>query len=836
MSRPAKVTKISALLLVVLASLTLADVAGAALLWINMYWLAGAGGALAVSLCSMPPKDSLTRHVHEAMSFGFALYLCGQVVWAIQVATGWAVVPGPSDVLFLLAPLPMIWGTLSFVHRVSRPAAKTAWLDALTVSLAILCLTLATFGAGAVNLATLQAVTLLAYPVLYLAPVGAILVSVLAVGGAHHASGTWLMLVGALVLGTSFSIWTATALVGQPSVGTFVDFLFGVGLLVAARGSTSWTSVSTPSNRMLQNMQKLSELVPVGAILVAVAVALIVNPPHPVSTLTGITIVAMLLINSLRQVLRIQEQRRQQNSLKAEISARELAEYNSRTCFDLSPVPLCLVGFEDASVVEGNAAFSELIGKPRDELIAANVRITDLLFPCAEGPKLDDQLRQYSIVANADANFVTNRSPLRIECRYSTAIVHHGSELVWQVAVHDLTALRDSERAQAKLEGRLQRFDAVSSIGTLTSGIAHDFRNVLAVVVGYSELALADETISVRLRDNLREILAAGKRADELTAQLLAFNRTSDDQRGTIDLISLVNETAKFLRATLPTRYVITIETNLDVALAVGQATLAQQILLNLGVNAASAMSDGGRLAFRLRREAVTQPRAVRGGSLDRGDYVVVCIEDSGAGMAPEVQDQAFEPYFTTKSTGTGLGLATAKETIESFGGAIDFQSVPHRGTTFEVYWPTIDTLREPESAILSPIALGDGQRILIVDDNRSIASLHAKVLDSAGYRTSTQVDSRQALAEFAAEPSSFDMLLTDFDMPVINGCELADQITRIRTEIPVLLLTGNPPGQLELSAPFGRIMTKPVSAPELLDAVAALLALPSAQHPLAKS
>jgi len=308
---------------VVLGLLTAIDFRNSGLLWINLFWIVSAGGAWTLSLYRFPTGVGTQRKVRFALSAGLGTYFLGQLVWSAQVMVDWAVVPGPSDALFLFAPLPAIWGMLVWIRsRASVTSFMTASLDSLTVLMAIVVGTLAIFDTKADGL---EAVTLLLYPVLYLSPVGAILVTVLAISERPRLKGVWMVLLGASVLGGSFVVWTAQALSGEIPVGEAVDYLFGVGLLLVGFGAATWSDDSVIDRRQRRLLGNLSEILPLAAIVVATSVALKSQSLQSIATPIWLAVLAMLLINGVRQILLIRSQRRSQRSL------RELAAVLSNT-------------------------------------------------------------------------------------------------------------------------------------------------------------------------------------------------------------------------------------------------------------------------------------------------------------------------------------------------------------------------------------------------------------------------------------------------------------------------------------------------------------------------
>ncbi|MEM7283105.1 MAG: sensor histidine kinase [Pseudomonadota bacterium] len=304
-------------LLIVLAVLTELNVFGKQLIWINAYWLVCALGAVVISLMGMSSRRGLARRISRLIAIGFGVYLMGQITWITQQLMGWAVVPGPSDVFFITAPLPAVWAAWLGIQRQGSPAALiTVRLDTLTMFLSISAAALAISGPYMAGFTTIEALTLLAYPVMYFGLVGAIVVSLLAVPQRPRFEGIWLYLLAVFVFGVALLIWTARAFGGKPPVGTWVDYTFAVSLL-GGLGAATWRSDRSrrkPPSRV--SLQTWSEVLPVSAVLVAVVVVLTVSLSTDVSQVTWLVTVVLMLVNGLRQVLRIRAQRRSQQSLR----------------------------------------------------------------------------------------------------------------------------------------------------------------------------------------------------------------------------------------------------------------------------------------------------------------------------------------------------------------------------------------------------------------------------------------------------------------------------------------------------------------------------------------
>jgi PAS domain S-box-containing protein len=370
--------------------------------------------------------------------------------------------------------------------------------------------------------------------------------------------------------------------------------------------------------------------------------------------------------------------------------------------------------------------------------------------------------------------------------------VHHGRFIRWtdgrpakiQIAT-DITELK-------KMEAELRQTHKMEAIGTLAGGIAHDFNNILSAIIGYTELALDDVPQDTVLEANLKEIFTAGKRARDLVRQILTFARQSDEKVKPLLVSPIAKEALKLIRSSIPSSIQIHSDIQSD-ATILANPTQVHQILMNLCTNAAQAMEkSGGILSVALNdiHLATSDPR--RPPDLKAGDYLKLSVSDTGQGIAPEIMNFIFEPYFTTKGPGegTGLGLATVQGIVASYGGKITVKSQSGQGSTFEIYLPVSSKRAEMIPAMDQRLP-GGTERILLVDDEPPIVKMGGQILERLGYTVTTCTSSVEALELFRARPNEFDLIITDMTMPQMSGDQLAAEVMRIRKEIPVILFTG---------------------------------------------
>src|ERR1051326_6584482 len=348
------------------------------------------------------------------------------------------------------------------------------------------------------------------------------------------------------------------------------------------------------------------------------------------------------------------------------------------------------------------------------------------------------------------------------------------------------------EREQEK-EQQLRQVQKMESIGTLAGGIAHDFNNLMTAVTGYSDLALRSVSDDC-LRTRIEEIKKAGERAASLTRQLLAFSRKQMLQPKVLDLNLVVKGTAKMLTRVLGED--IDLRLQLDESLGQIKADPGQieQVILNLSVNARDAMPRGGALTIKtenLRLNGrLTQSHLV----IEPGDYVMMCVADTGCGMDDETKTYIFEPFFTTKEVGkgTGLGLATVYGIVKQSGGHILVYSEVDQGTTFRIYLPRVDeTTAETEQEIKTQPAARGQETILLVEDEEIVRNLAREILQTYGYSVLTAANGHEGLRVGLEFEGPIDLMITDVVMPVMGGRDMAEKLKGARPDLRVLFMSG---------------------------------------------
>jgi PAS domain S-box-containing protein len=344
------------------------------------------------------------------------------------------------------------------------------------------------------------------------------------------------------------------------------------------------------------------------------------------------------------------------------------------------------------------------------------------------------------------------------------------------------------------LEANLRQASKMEAIGRLASGIVHDFNNILGAVVGYTDLALGMVDHQTELANYLKEIRQAGLRATELVKQILAFSRENHEMRAPVQPKVIFKEALRLLRATIPAN--ITIRTALDSeSFILADPIHLHQIIINLCTNAQHAMRDhGGALKVGLKDVSLDSSQAKGYPGMKPGDYIRMTFTDTGHGIPADVQARMFDPFFTTKDKGegTGMGLTMVDSIVKSYHGRIDLRSKTGEGTTVEILLPVVEAHQMQENTVEDELPRGDGERILVVDDEQKLAEVTALSLEHLGYSVRYETDGRKVLELFKSDPDAFDLLLSDVSMPGISGDFLAREVLALRPDVPIVLMTGH--------------------------------------------
>src|SRR6185436_4840970 len=380
-----------------------------------------------------------------------------------------------------------------------------------------------------------------------------------------------------------------------------------------------------------------------------------------------------------------------------------------------------------------------------------------------------------------------------------------------------------------RMEAQFLRAQRMESIGTLAGGIAHDLNNVLSPIlmaIDMLQMKATDDTTKKWL-DVLRTNAELG---GNMVRQVLSFARGVEGERVALQPKHLIKQIVKILRETLPKSIEIGFQIPNDLWIILADATQMHQVLMNLCVNARDAMPEGGSISIKAENVFVDENYARMHLEAKPGRFVMITVADTGPGMSPEVQSRIFEPFFTTKemTKGTGLGLSTALTIVKSHGGFINVYSELHKGSQFTIYLPALDTPGAPDfAAAQTDLPLGQGELILVVDDEESIREITRGTLETFGYAVLTAADGTEALALYADKKSEIAVVLTDMVMPFMDGPATIRALQRMNPKVRIIAASGLGVGQRAGEGTLEGVsifLNKPYTAEKLLNALAQVL------------
>jgi PAS domain S-box-containing protein len=372
------------------------------------------------------------------------------------------------------------------------------------------------------------------------------------------------------------------------------------------------------------------------------------------------------------------------------------------------------------------------------------------------------------------------------------------------------------------LEAQVRQRQKMEALGTLAGGIAHDFNNILMPIVMNTELTMMDLVPESPAHRSLGQVLEAAQIGKDLVKQILSFSRPQADVRQAISLGPLVKEALKFLRASIPAT--IELQESVDAPWAVCSVDPSQihQVIVNLCTNAAQAIGQAdGVIQVSLTEEEVDEKISSRHPNLKPGACARLAVSDNGPGIGAAFLDRVFDPFFTTRQSGTGMGLAVVQGIVRSHDGAVEVHSQPGDGATFLVYLPVAGP-GTVEHATCDDEVPGGDERVLLVDDQKEVLDSLEPMLTRLGYRVTAVTDSMDALGRFRSQPQNFDLVITDQVMPDLTGVELAEEILAIRLDLPVILTTGY--SEEATATGIRAVMRKPFNLKELAQTVRRVL------------
>jgi PAS domain S-box-containing protein len=521
--------------------------------------------------------------------------------------------------------------------------------------------------------------------------------------------------------------------------------------------------------------------------------------------------------------------------LEAVNRSMRASELRWRTVFENAPVGI-LVLHAHGRYLMANPAFQNMVGYSNQEL--AERRAFDITHP-------DDRLltqEHIDLLVRGDRDKVrfqkryvdrsgkvvwTDMSVARVFARHQPS--EAGSEDLIIATVEDITQRLADEQERRRLESQLRQSQKLEALGTFAGGVAHDFNNILAAILGFGERSLVAVEENRPARQYIEQVMRAGERARLLVERILTFSRSGLTAQLPVDVRAVVEETAELLKATLPTNVTLILRITQQEAYVLGDATHLHQVVMNLCSNAVHAMPQGGTLGLEVERIALAELRAFSHGVLDAGNYVRLGVADDGVGIAPDVLERMFNPFFTTRRAGegTGLGLSLVDGIVREHGGAVHVASKLGHGSRFDIYLPVTDARPVPSQESVASLPHGSGQVILLVDDEEALLRLGEEVLAELGYEPVGFSSSEAAWEALQAAPERFDAVISDHTMPGLTGLELAARIAGAHPRLPVILCSGFSTPALEREAAaigVKAVLRKPVRTADLATALAQAL------------
>jgi two-component system, cell cycle sensor histidine kinase and response regulator CckA len=480
--------------------------------------------------------------------------------------------------------------------------------------------------------------------------------------------------------------------------------------------------------------------------------------------------------------------------------ALQASEIRYRRLFEAAQDGILILDFATGQIVDANPFLTNLLGYSHAELVGKDVWEIGPVKDISHSRLSFADLQAKGIIRYDDLPLET-KDGRRIAVEFVSNVYSVGGTRVIQCNIRDITRRKHAEEALRRSEEPLQQARKLEALGRLAGGVAHDFNNLLGVILGYSELLLEDLRVDGPRRRYVEAITTASKRAVSLTKQLLTYSRKQVSSPLVFDLNSIVRETGRMLPRIIGEHIEIGIVLSEEQAPVLADPTQIQQVLMNLAANARDAMPEGGKLTIEVANWEMKQGGG-EPADVVPGHYVTLTVSDTGAGMSPEIQRSAFDPYFTTKDIGkgTGLGLPAAYGIVKDSGGSILLNSERGEGTTVKIYLPRAkEEIIERASASRVPDeSLRGSETIFLVEDHSELRHLTHEFLQGLGYEVLVAGLPGEAIQIAQQFTGRIDLLLTDVVMPGMNGRALAQQLRPLYPSMQLLYVSGFPEQTLE--------------------------------------
>ncbi len=513
---------------------------------------------------------------------------------------------------------------------------------------------------------------------------------------------------------------------------------------------------------------------------------------HSDGSVVHVSTTTKLLLDDDGQLRGIEGIFRDIGARKAAETALRESEARFRAVFENAPYAITITRAADGSYLDVNEAFARSIGLSREEACRLERAPVKLTFAPDQGQAVE-RVGSSEPVVNVRAS-VTMPDGDQRHILLSTAPVSLAGEDCIIAMVVDVTAEERAVAERERLREELAQAQKLESIGRLAGGVAHDFNNMLGVIIGHADFALQRMGSQDALQRDLSEIRAAAERSADLTRQLLTFARRQTVEPRLLDVNDTVSGMLRMLRRLIGENVELTWHPGTDLGLVRIDPSQLDQVLANLCVNARDAIADTGRVTIGTSRTTLSPADCAGRFGLEPGDYVCLSVTDTGSGMSAETLAHLFEPFYTTKADGqgTGLGLATVHGIVHQNGGFIDVRSALGEGTSFDLYLPRVDAEPPPEVVRAEAETLcGGSETVLLVEDDSSVLAMASMMLERLGYQVLAANGPEEALSIAATYTEPVHLLLTDVVMPVMNGRDLAETLLARRDDLRVLFMSG---------------------------------------------
>ncbi|MEI7904451.1 MAG: PAS domain S-box protein [Candidatus Firestonebacteria bacterium] len=470
-----------------------------------------------------------------------------------------------------------------------------------------------------------------------------------------------------------------------------------------------------------------------------------------------------------------------------EIKLRESEEKFSKAFME-SPDAISISSITPPAYIEINKGFTELTGYSVEETLGRSTLELKLFKDEADRERMLEQLKEKGRLNEFEVEMITKKGESKSVLLTMSIIEYRGSKHVLAL-IHNITERR-------KLEEQLLQARKMDALGTLVGGVAHDFNNMLAIIIGYSELTIELAEKQSEIKQNVTEIRQTAERAAALTAQLLAFSRKQPLKRSVLALNSSLDEIKKMLKRIIGEDIEFEFEPGPGLKNIYADKAQLDQVIINLITNSRDAMPKGGKLSIKTENVTLDAESCGKLPGSRPGKFVCMVVKDSGLGISPEQQKHLFEPFYTTKpfGRGSGLGLSVIHGIVEQQEGWINVFSEEGKGAEFRVYFPAVKEKTPADSGKIvpePPSKTGNGEKILIVEDEEILRNMLVRILKQNKYTVLQAESGAEALRLFGKEKSGIDLLFSDSVMPGMKGLELAKKLKSLNPDMKVIVSSG---------------------------------------------